>query len=343
MLRDFETVSSGWARAGTVMSEASGHVPVLLGEVLDLLQVKPGARFLDGTFGGGGHARALLEAAEAVCVVALDCDPQAAERAVYLQNEYTGRFIFVDLNFAELDNLEDADFDGALLDLGVSSFQLDEARRGFSFREDAPADMRLNPRAGQPVSEFLEHAPTAALIEAVRDWGEERCWKAVVRAIEAARGTGRLSRTASLAELVATAVLDGGRQSPGARGRTMKIHPATRTFQGLRIAVNDELRAIERGLPAAFDKLKPGGVLAVISFHSLEDRIVKRFFRQLAGRPEHRGDSRPQDERSVRARLLTTRPVRPGAAELAANPRSRSSRLRAVQRLPLSENPSVTE
>ncbi len=312
-----------------------GHQPVMPAEVLEVLAPGQGDHFLDGTFGGGGHSRALLDAVEGVRVTALDCDPAAAERSAYLQNEYTGRFRFVDLNFADAATLDEGGFAGALLDLGVSSYQLDEGARGFSFREDAPADMRLDPRKGQPVSEFLEHAPTAALIEAVRDWGEERRWRAVVRAIEASRGTGLLSRTASLAELVAAAVLDGGRQSPGAPGRRLKIHPATRTFQGLRIAVNDELRVLEKALPALFEKLRPGGVLAVISFHSLEDRIVKRCFRKFAGRPEHRGDERPQDERVVRAALLTTRPLRPGEAEVAANSRSRSARLRAVRRLPV--------
>ncbi|MGF1449928.1 MAG: 16S rRNA (cytosine(1402)-N(4))-methyltransferase RsmH [Opitutales bacterium] len=321
--------------ARLAMTTPGGHQPVMLAEVLQALAPAAGSCFLDGTFGGGGHTRALLDAAEGVRVTALDCDPAAKNRATYLQNEYAGRFRFVDLNFGEAATLDENGFDGVLLDLGVSSFQLDEGARGFSFREDAPADMRLDPRTGQPASDFLEHAPTAALIEAVRDWGEERRWRAVVRAIEAARGTGLLSRTASLAELVATAVLDGGRQSPGAPGRRLKIHPATRTFQGLRIAVNDELRVLERALPALFAKLRPGGVLAVISFHSLEDRIVKRWFRRFAGRPEHRSDERTQDERQVQADLLTPRPLRPTDDEVAVNPRSRSARLRAVRRLPL--------
>ena len=302
----------------------AGHRPVLLDETLALLAPAPGRRYLDATFGGGGHARALL-AAEAG-VLAMDRDPEAAARAERLAEEFPETFTFRRLNFGDLATLPERGFDGALFDLGLSSYQLDEASRGFSFRYDAPADMRMDPESGRSAAEFLETAEEAELVRAVRDYGEERRWRRVVAAIRAARGTGRLERTSTLASLVAEAA------GPPPRGRA-KTHPATRTFQGIRMAVNDELGAIERALPAAFERLAPGGVLVAISFHSLEDRIVKRFCRRMAGRPEHGGDSRTADTREVRATMVATRPTFPGDAEQRANPRSRSARLRALRKL----------
>jgi 16S rRNA (cytosine1402-N4)-methyltransferase len=306
-----------------------GHVPVLLAETMELLapcaEDEP-VKILDGTFGGGGHTRALLESSERVSVVAVDRDPAARPRADVLKAEFGERFRFHHLNFGDLDTLEETGFHGVLFDFGLSSFQLDMEERGFSFRHDAPADMRMNPNAGIPASEFLETAEEDALIRAIRNYGEEARWRRVVKAILAVRGTGVLARTQSLADLIVDAV------GPTPRGRKA-VHPATRTFQGIRIELNDELNAIERGLPSAFDRLRPDGVLAAISFHSLEDRIVKRFCRKMAGRPEHARDSRPQDEREVRATMISTRPITPGEAEIAANPRSRSARLRALRKL----------
>ena len=308
----------------------SGHVPVLLAETLELLAPSAGGeqiKLLDGTFGGGGHTRALLESAERVSVVAVDRDPAAKPRAEALQTEFGDRFRFYQRNFSELEDFEEGDFQGVLFDFGLSSFQLNTEDRGFSFRYDAPADMRMNPDEGISAAEFLEKADEEALVRAVRNYGEESRWRRVVKAIMAARGTGKLQRTQSLAELIVEAV------GPTPRGRKA-VHPATRTFQGIRIELNDELSAIERGLPAAFDRLLPEGVLAAISFHSLEDRIVKRFCRKMAGRPEHARDNRTQDEREVRATMISTRPITPGEAEIAANPRSRSARLRALRKLP---------
>lgn len=306
---------------------SSGHVPVLLNEAIDLLCPRPGVKLLDGTFGGGGHSRKFLEASEGVSLVALDRDPQAIERAKAFESEFDGRFRIYQMNFGDLSELEEGDFHGIFFDFGLSSFQLDEGARGFSFRTDAPVDMRMNPQSGISAADFLETAEEESLVRAVRNYGEEKRWRRVVESIIKARGTGQLQRTQALAALVSEAV------GPTPRGRK-SVHPATRTFQGIRVEVNDELSAIERGLPAAFDRLLPGGVLAAISFHSLEDRIVKRFCRRMAGRPEHARDSRTQDERETLAEMISTRPVSPGDEEIAVNPRSRSARMRAIRKLP---------
>ncbi len=302
------------------------HIPVLLDEALEALAPGSSKRYLDCTFGGGGHTRALLESSGDTEVVSLDCDPDAGIRAEPLAEEYGERFRFCDLSFQCLDEASsEGEFDGVLFDLGISSFQLAEAEKGFSFRLDAPLDMRLNPREGQSAADFLETATRESLVRAVREYGEERRWNRVVNAILDARGTGKLQRTVSAAEVVSRAI--------GTTGRKPRMHPATKTFQGIRIAINGELEAIAVALPKAFRALKPGGFLVVIAFHSLEDRIVKRFMRRMAGRPEHRRDSRSIHERVAYAKLTSTKAVKPTAEEVERNTRSRSARMRVLQKI----------
>jgi 16S rRNA (cytosine1402-N4)-methyltransferase len=303
-----------------------GHQPVLLSEVMGFLSPVSGGTYLDCTFGGGGHTRAILEAAENSHVIAMDRDPEAAERAETVGRDFQGRFRLIDKDFGRLQAVPESDFDGILFDFGLSSFQLDDSSRGFSFRVDAAADMRMDPRTGVPASLWLETATEEMLVRAIRDFGEEPHWRRVVRAIMAERGTGALGRTSSLAEVIAAAI-------PAKDRRESRIHPATRSFQGIRIAVNDELGAIEGALPAAFAKLKKGGVLCAISFHSLEDRLVKHFFRRMCGEPESVDDGTPKDLRVQHAAALTRRPVTPTDIEVAVNPRSRSAKLRAIRKL----------
>lgn len=304
---------------------AIAHEPVLLNAVVEQLSARGPGTYLDATFGDGGHSIGLLEADSRNRVIALDCDPEAVARGQEHCRRYGERLRLLHLNFEELGTLGLEELSGVLFDFGVSSHHLDDARRGFSFRKDGPLDMRLNAAAGEPASRFLQRATRAQLIEAVRTFGEEPRWRRVVESIEAARGTARLSSTLGLAELVAEAT--GGRR-PGER-----IHPATRTFQGIRIAVNRELQVIEAALPQAFACLRVGGRMAAISFHSLEDRIVKRFMRRMAGKAEHERDGVPEQMRERWAVQITTRPVVADAAECARNPRARSAKLRILEKL----------
>ena len=304
----------------------ANHLPVLIREALDLLAPRAGQLFLDCTFGGGGHSGALLEAAPDIRVVAFDCDPEAGVRAEAFKSRYGERFKFYDKNFTQLDMVLENGFNGALFDLGLSSFQLDKPERGFSFLRPGPADMRMDTRTGVSAAEFLEKTSRESLITAVRNFGEEPRWRRVVEAIIAARGTGALQDTVLLAELVARAV--GGKRV----GSQTRIHPATRTFQGIRIMINQELKNLEEALPKVFEKLVPAGVLATISFHSHEDRIVKRYFRRMAGQSEHAADSTPKQFRVRRAVVLTRKPITPTTEEKSRNPRSRSAKLRALKK-----------
>jgi 16S rRNA (cytosine1402-N4)-methyltransferase len=305
----------------------SSHVPVMLSEVIGLLAPRDSGRYLDGTFGGGGYAEAILAAAS--CTLwAIDRDPDAIARGASLAARYPGLHLihgqFGDM-LALLAERGVAALDGVVLDLGVSSFQLDQAQRGFSFRADGPLDMRMD-RSGQTAAELVNTLPERELADTLFQLGEERASRRIARAIVAAREDGPITSTAQLAGIIRSVL------PPDRSG----IDPATRSFQALRIRVNDELGEIERGLAQAGELLAPGGRLIVVSFHSLEDRLVKRFMTEAAGRAPapSRHDPRGLAARQIpRFRLLTARPLRPGAEEIAANPRSRSARLRALERL----------
>ena len=306
----------------------SGHVPVMLEEVLASLQPRAGATYLDATFGGGGYAAAILGAAD--CTLwAIDRDPDAIARGAALAARHPGRLHLVHARFGDMvESLAErgvTELDGVVMDLGVSSFQLDEAERGFSFRADGPLDMRMG-REGPSAAELVNTLPEDELVRIISEFGEERHARRVARNILRARAEAPIETTAQLAEIVRRSV---PRDPSGIDG-------ATRSFQGLRIAVNDELGEVERGLAAALDLLAPAGRLVVVAFHSLEDRLVKRAMAGASGRV---GNASRHDPASLIGRpapdftLLTPRPLRPGDAECSANPRARSARLRAIQRL----------
>ncbi|HEY6485865.1 MAG TPA: 16S rRNA (cytosine(1402)-N(4))-methyltransferase RsmH [Candidatus Cybelea sp.] len=285
------------------------HVAVLLAPAVDLLQIRPGGIYVDATFGAGGHTRAMLARLSEGRVVALDTDPRVARLA---EAAGDARLTFVRANFRELDAVLDRCaidlVDGVLFDLGVSSMQFDDPGRGFSLNASAPIDMRMNPALGRSAYEVLATASERDLADIFFQYGEERAARRIARAIVSRRASGALpSTTSEFAALVAGVV-----QQPGRRER---IHPATRVFQALRIAVNDELDALRDGLDAAIGRLRAGGRVVAISFHSLEDRIVKRTFRD--------------DER---LEVVTRRPLRPDESEIRDNPRSRSAKLRAAQK-----------
>jgi 16S rRNA (cytosine1402-N4)-methyltransferase len=298
---------------------------VLLPEVLAALAPQAGERFVDGTFGAGGYSAALLEAAPDVRVLGIDRDPNAIAAGQSFVEASGGRLTLVEGRFGELDRLAEAvgfaPADGVVLDIGVSSMQLDRPERGFSFQADGPLDMRMS-GVGTTAAEVVNETAEADLADILFQLGEERRSRAVARAIVARRRERPFARTSELVETVERVL---GRGKPGGR------HPATRTFQALRIFVNDELGELGRGLAAAERVLKPGGRLAVVTFHSLEDGIVKRFLKERTGKQEHASRYLPPDARPGRApsfRFVNHRPASPSEDEIAANPRARSARLR---------------
>ncbi len=297
------------------------HIPVLLEEVLDVLAPRADALYIDGTFGVGGYSRAILDAAPCR-VVAIDRDPEAVARGRALEAAYGPRFAIREGSFGTLDAaVPPASAQGVALDLGVSSPQIDDPARGFSFRADGPLDMRMG-TDGPTAADLVNGAEERELARIISIYGEERHASRIARAIVAARP---LARTAELADIVRRAV-------PRAHDG---IDPATRTFQAIRVAVNDELGELDRGLAAAERALAPGGVLVVVSFHSLEDRAVKIFLRTRSGdAPRTSRHLPPEDRRGAAPSfdVLTRKPIRPGDAECARNPRARSARLRAGRR-----------
>jgi 16S rRNA (cytosine1402-N4)-methyltransferase len=305
----------------------SGHVPVLAREVVDALRPRDGGRYVDGTFGGGGYTKGILDRADCR-VIAIDRDPDAVAAGQALAERYAPRLRLIEGRFGDMVELLSAEgvdeVDGVAFDLGVSSMQFDQAGRGFSFRASGPLDMRMEKR-GTSATDLVNEADETELADIFWRYGEERRSRRVARAIVERRKEKRIETTGELAEIVRRAVGSSARD---------ESDPATRSFQGLRIAVNDELGELERGLVAAEQVLAPGGRLAVVSFHSLEDRAVKDFVRVRAGRtPAPSRHAPPAESRAATLRDLTRRPVAPSAAEIAANPRARSARLRVAEKL----------
>lgn len=300
--------------------EGSQHCPVLLAEVLEYLNCQSGRVYVDGTVGSGGHARAILEQSSPTGrLIGLDWDEQAIGRAQENLAVFRKRVELRKGNFKDLKTILESfslvGVDGILLDLGVSTEQLEDRERGFSFRWEAPLDMRMSRDTKITARELLQELSVPEMSDIFRQYGEERWAHRIARAIARRRQVKPLGTTRELVELIEKSV-------PGRHGR---IHPATRIFQALRVAVNDELGNLRAFLGQSTDLLLPGGRLCIISFHSLEDRIVKEHFRQWA---------KGQNGESPRLRILTPKPVVPSSGEVLANPRARSAKLRAAEKIP---------
>jgi 16S rRNA (cytosine1402-N4)-methyltransferase len=302
------------------------HIPVMLSEVLEALSPRDGGCYLDGTFGGGGYTRAILERA-ACHVWAIDRDETAIARGADLAARFPGRLHLLQGRFGDMVGLLAGAgvtrLDGVVLDIGVSSFQIDDPARGFSFRAEGPLDMRMGRDGTETAADLVNHLPEPDLADVLFQYGEERASRRVARAIVAARAEAPIETTGRLASIIRS-VLPKDKSG---------IDPATRSFQALRIKVNDELGEIERALEQAVRLMNPGGRIVVVSFHSLEDRIVKRFMTDAAGRapaPSRHDPRGLTGAAPARFRLLTPKAVKPSDAEVAVNPRSRSARLRAI-------------
>lgn len=302
------------------------HQPVLFQEIIHALQPRQGGRYVDGTLGAGGHARGILEAcAPDGQLLGLDVDPQALEIARKTLAPYEGRFHLAQASYTtlavQLQRLGWSAVDGILLDLGASSMQFDTPQRGFSFQYDAPLDMRFDPRTPRTAADIVNQYSERELADLIYEYGEERDARKIARAIVRARPLHTTRQLVAVIEAV----------SPRRGGR---LHPATRTFQALRIAVNDELEAVKAVLPQAVAGLRSGGRLAVISFHSLEDRIVKEFFREqsrdLVNPPYERIY---EQERQAILKEITRKPITPSEEEMRSNPRARSAKLRIAEKI----------
>jgi len=304
-----------------VLPARDPHIPVLLQPILAAVAPVRGF-WLDGTLGAGGYTRALLDAG-ADCVIGIDRDPLALQMAAGWAVPYGERLRLVEGTFSNLDTLAAEPLDGVVLDLGVSSMQLDQAERGFSFMKDGPLDMRMS-QSGDSAADLVNTADEATLADILYHYGEERASRRIARAIVAARTADPITTTARLAEIVAKCL---PRPKPG------QSHPATRSFQAIRIAVNTEFTELAEGLAAAERALNPGGVLAVVTFHSLEDRIVKRFLQMASGHEANANRYAPaRTDTTARFDLITRRAIVPDDEEIAANPRARSAKLRIARR-----------
>jgi 16S rRNA (cytosine1402-N4)-methyltransferase len=319
----------GTGPAGGALRGTAPHVPVLLSQMLQALAPKDGRSYIDGTFGAGGYTQAILAAAHGARVLGIDRDPAALAAALAITERHQGQLTLIDGRFGDLDQLAAAagfaPADGVVLDIGVSSMQLDDPVRGFSFQGDGPLDMRMS-SSGPSAADVINTAEESHLADILFHLGDERSARGIARAILARRQQQPIVRTSELAQLVARVL---GREKIAGR------HAATRTFQALRIYVNDELCELARGLAAAERALAPGGRLVVVTFHSLEDRLVKRFLKERAV-PEEQGSRHLPPQTGVRPapsfRFLNHRPVSPTDKEIAANPRARSAKLRSAVR-----------
>jgi 16S rRNA (cytosine1402-N4)-methyltransferase len=325
--------------AGRGSTAAAGgparHIPVMLSEVLAALEPKDGQVIIDGTFGAGGYSEAILQ--EADCkIIAIDRDPEAFSLSGKLAEHYPGRLMAVLGRYSEMDQIAASEgftfVDGVTLDLGVSSMQLNEPRRGFSFMQEGPLDMRMG-EGGPTAADIVNVLPDGELAAIIGKLGEERRARAIAKAIVARRGEKPIATTSELADIVAGVL---------GRKRDERKHPATRTFQALRLYLNQELDELARGLSAAEKLLRAGGRLAVVTFHSLEDRIAKRFLASRSAPPPRASRHLPETRSEIIApsfRLLNRRPLEPSKAEILRNPRARSARLRAAERTEASAQP----
>lgn len=306
----------------------SAHVPVLLDQILRVISPVKGV-WLDGTFGAGGYTRGLLEAG-AEKVIAVDRDPSVFEPAKSWAGDYGDRLRLLEGTFSELDTLAGQQLDGVVLDIGVSSMQIDQAERGFSFQKDGPLDMRMG-QNGPSAASIVNEASEEMLANILYQYGEERASRRIARRIVAAREQGAIGRTLELSDIIKKAL---------PRARPDQPHPATRSFQALRIAVNDELGQLAQGLMAAERALKPGGMLVVVTFHSLEDRIVKRFLQMRSGNAPRGNRFSPEIvPEAPRFSLQKRKALTADDAEIAANPRARSAKLRIARRLDVPAGP----
>jgi len=320
--------------AEAIKMNTSPHQPVLYKEIIHALQPKPGGRYVDGTLGAGGHARGILEAcAPDGQLLGLDVDPQALEIARKTLAPYEGRVHLAQASYTtlstQLARLGWEAVDGILLDLGASSMQFDTPERGFSFQHDAPLDMRFDPRAPQTAADIVNGYSERELADLIYEYGEERNARKIARAIVRARPLHTTRQLVAVIEAVSPRSFDRLRTARGNR-----LHPATRTFQALRIAVNDELASVRAVLPQAVAGLRSAGRIAVISFHSLEDRIIKEFFREqsrdLVNPPYERIY---EEERKATLKEITRKPITPSEEEIRNNPRARSAKLRIAEKL----------
>jgi 16S rRNA (cytosine1402-N4)-methyltransferase len=313
-----------WLPASVSFVTMTQHVPVLPQETLAGLALRPGGRYIDGTVGGGGHSEAILNFALDSELLGLDADPAAIERAALRLAPFGSRVKLVNANFVRLDEVARTNgfdrVDGIVLDLGLSSDQLDDRERGFGFLEGGPLDMRFDPTRGETAADLVNQLDPDELADVIYRYGEDPASRRIARALAAARPIHTAQQLADVIE-----------QAVGRRGH---LHPATLTFQALRIAVNDELGALMSALPQAVGLLKPGGRLAVISFHSLEDRIVKEYFRAASRERVAQPDDRPdQIARPATLKLITRKPIVPGEVEVAVNSRARSAKLRIAEKI----------